>query len=96
MASKKPAKPAKKLDDCLDEFRTRCPITNELIKIVEAGDFWIGTTSLWTTRPYRSERRLRYELSYNYGKPPNIPDPTVEVVRDHNEPPTKYPVGADE
>jgi hypothetical protein len=98
MAVKKPA--AKQVvapvSDCLNEPRTHCPITKDLIKIVEVGEFWMGATSLWTTRPYRSKARLLYELSYNNGKAPNFPDPDITVTRYENEPPTKYPVGVDE
>ena len=80
----------------LKTARTHCPITKDLIKIVEAGGMWIGTTPLWTTRPYQSKERLVYELSYDNGVPPVFPDPSITITRDHNEPPTKYPVGAEE
>ena len=80
----------------LKTARTHCPITKDLIKIVQVGDMWIGTTPLWTTRPYRSKERLAYELSYDNGIPPVFPSPDITVTRDYNEPPTKYPVGAEE
>ena len=72
MAVKKPAKP-------LASRRTHCPITGELIKIVKAGDMWLATTSLWTSRPFHSEDRLQYELSYNAGIAPDLPDPSISA-----------------
>ena len=83
----------RKPDAGLKSPRTHCPITGDLIKVLQTGDFWIGTTALWTTRPYRSRDRLLYELSYNNGTAPAFPEPGVAVVRDANEPPTKEPVG---
>ena len=83
----------RKVDHGLKVPRTHCPITKDLIKIVKAGEFWIGTTALWTTRPFRSRDRLVYELSYDNGVAPAFPEPGVSVVRDANEPPEKEPVG---
>lgn len=89
-------KPATPKTSGLRSPRTHCPITKELIRVVKVGDLWIGTTSLWTSRPYQTRDRLMYELSYNNGVAPSFPEPGVSVVRDANEPPDKYPVGAEE
>ena len=78
----------------LKTARTHCPITKDLIKIVQVGDLWIATTALWTSRPFKSKDRLVYELSYSDGIPPELPEPGVSVVRDHREPPgPREPVG---
>lgn len=74
--------------------RTHCPITGELIRFVQAGDLWMATTTLWTSRPFQSKDRLVYELSYVNGVAPELPEPGVSVVRDANEPPgSREPVG---
>ena len=70
---------APKKSKSLASHRTHCPITGELIKIVKAGDMWLATTSLWTSRPYHTEARLRYELSYNAGIAPDLPDPSISA-----------------
>ena len=83
----------RKADPGRKTVRTHCPITRDLIKIVRAGDYWIGTTGLWTTRPFQTKERLQYELSYENGVAPAYPEPGVSVSRDANEPPEKEPVG---
>lgn len=94
----KPAKAAKRPSAAgpqpLGSARTHCPITKELIRIVKAGDMWMASTSLWTSRPFHSRDRLLYELSYEAGLAPAFPEPGVRVVRDANEPPgPREPVG---
>jgi hypothetical protein len=89
------AKPVKRAPRTvgLASKRTHCPITKELIKYIQVGDYWIATTSIWTTRPYHFKGDLEYALSYNNGVCPTYPKPGVQVTRDAGEAPHKYPEG---
>ena len=74
-----PAAKKSKAPKSLAAPRTHCPITKELIKIVKAGDMWMATTSLWTSRPFHFRDRLLYELSYEAGVAPDFPDPSISA-----------------
>jgi len=66
--------------------------TGEDIKYTKAGDFWIASTSLWTSRPFNFLDDLKYALSYSMGVPPRYNKPGIEVTRNEGE----RPKGAEE
>lgn len=61
--------------------------TREPIRYVKAGEFWIASTSLWTSRPFHFKADAEYAFSHVDGRAPDYPKPGAEVVRDVNEPP---------
>ena len=97
----KPSKPAAKKDAGpfaapvpLSSVRTHCPITGELIRKQQVGEWWIASTSLWTSGPFSLRRDLEWALSHNTGVAPSYQKPGIEVVRDANEPPgSGHPMG---
>ena len=69
--------------------RTHCPITGELIRLLEVGAErnWIGVTSLWTTRVFQTREQLVRALSHSVGMEPAFKKTEISVVRAEGEPP---------
>ena len=69
--------------------RTHCPITGELIRLLEVGQErnWIGVTSLWTTRVFQTREQLVRALSHSVGMEPAFKKSEISVVRAEGEPP---------
>lgn len=69
--------------------RTHCPITGELIRLLEVGKErnWIGVTSLWTTRVFQTREQLVRALSHSVGMEPSFKKSEISVVRAEGEPP---------